>query len=69
MTEPKSVLGFAGGKGSDRHYSAKLPEALWKKAHIYAMDHRITLNELIIRSLGKYVEDTGEQEVKDLRIP
>ena len=69
MTEPKSVLDFAGGKGSDRHYSAKLPEALWKKAHIYAMDHRITLNELIIRSLGKYVEETGEQEVKDSRIP
>jgi len=69
MTEPKSVLDFAGGKGSDRHYSAKLPEALWKKAHIYAMDHRITLNELIIQSLEKYVEDTGEQEVKDPRVP
>ena len=69
MTEPKSILGFAGGKGSDRHYSAKLPETLWMKAHIYAMKHRITLNELIIRSLEKYVEDTGEQEVKDSRIP
>ena len=69
MTEPKSVLGFAGGKGSDRHYSAKLPETLWKKAHNYAMDHRITLNELITRSLEKYVEDTGEQEVKDPRVP
>ena len=69
MTEPKSVLDFAGGKGSDRHYSAKLPEVLWKKAHIYAMDHRITLNELIIQSLEKYVEDTGEQEVKDPRVP
>jgi len=69
MTEPKSVLGFAGGKGSERHYSAKLPEALWKKAHIYAMDHRITLNELIIRSLEKCVEETGDQGVKDSRIP
>jgi predicted HicB family RNase H-like nuclease len=69
MTEPRSVLDFAGGKGSERHYSAKLPEALWKRAHIYAMDHRITLNELIMMSLEKYVDETSEERTKDSRIP
>jgi hypothetical protein len=65
----KGVLDFAKGDEEGKHYSARMPTALWEKARRYAFEHEISFNELLKTSLEQFLDQSEHPQVKDGRIP